>query len=186
MENAVAGTLITVFFLFGLILSSMDIRSQKIPRFLSLSLLFLLLIIQTFYGVYVLLLVLSFSLPNIALILYKPYLGAAAGIVSFLIIRLAGKKRLGLADVWFSGSIGAFLGLFGWFFSVLIACLFALIWIFALAVLRTMRIKSSSAAVHAKKDFITTARQVKLAFIPFLTGSTLAVCVFYFVSGVRF
>ncbi len=185
MENAVAGTLITVFFFFGLILSIMDIKIQKIPRFLSLSLLFLLLIIQTLYGLYVLLLQQSFSPADIALIFYKPYTGAAAGILLFLAIHLFGNKKLGLADVWFSGSIGAFMGIFGWFFSVLIACLFSLIWIFALAVLRTIRSRKIVTAVPVKKNFYATARQIKLAFIPFLVGGTLAVCVFYYVSGVR-
>ncbi len=185
MENAVAGTLITVFFFFGLIISGMDIKAQKIPRFLSLSLLFLLLIIQTFYGVYLVLLNQTFSFYDIVFIFYKPFAGSAAGILSFLVVRFASGKKLGLADVWFSGSVGAFLGIYGWFFSVLIACLFSLIWIFALAVLRTVRLRSIKPSAAQKKDFFTTARQVKLAFIPFLTGSTLAVCVFYFVSGVR-
>ncbi|HPX26392.1 MAG TPA: prepilin peptidase [Treponemataceae bacterium] len=184
MENAVAGTLITVFFFFGLILAGMDIKAQQIPRFLSLSFLFLLLIIQTFYGVFLLLSSQSFSLTDAARIFYKPYSGALAGFCSFLFIRFAGRKKLGLADVWFSGSIGAFLGIFGWFFSILIACFFALIWIFALAILRTLRIRKE-AGTAVKKDFFTTARQVKLAFIPFLVGSTLAVCVFYYISGIR-
>lgn len=184
MENAVAGTLITVFFFFGLILSCIDIKAQQIPRFLSLSLFFLLLIIQTFYGVFLLLSNQSFSLSDAALIFYKPYSGALAGILSFLFIRLASRKKLGLADVWFSGSVGVFLGIFGWFFSILIACFFALMWIFALAILRTLRIRREAGAA-VKKDFLTTARQIKLAFIPFLVGSTLAVCVFYYISGVR-
>ncbi len=180
MESAVAGTLIAVFFLFGLILASLDIRSQQIPRFLSLSFLFLLLLIQTFYGFYLLLINQSFTLIDITLSLYKPYCGVAAGILSFFLVRVLSRKKLGLADVWFSGSVGAFLGIYGWFFSVLIACFFALVWIFALAILRTLRLRKE-AGTAVKKDFFTTARQVKLAFIPFLVGSTLAVCVFYYV-----
>lgn len=186
MEYAITGgTLVTIFFFFGLILSVLDIKNQKIPRFLSLSFLFLLLIIQTFYAIITAFQTDSFSFTNLLWALYKPFVGAGFGLLLFTIVRFFSGKKLGLADVWFSGSVGAFLGIYGWFFSILFSCLFSLIWIFGLNILRSIRAKEAGINRSNKKDFFAVARQIKLAFIPFLLGGTLPVCIFYFVPGIR-
>ena len=53
--------------------------------------------------------------------------GAALGILLFSLAYYISKKRLGLADIWFSGFIGAFLGIIKWYAAVSIASMLALI-----------------------------------------------------------
>ena len=53
--------------------------------------------------------------------------GAALGILLFSLAYYISKKRLGLADIWFSGFIGAFLGIVKWYAAVSIACILALL-----------------------------------------------------------
>lgn len=58
---------------------------------------------------------------------WESFGGAALGILLFLLAYYISKKRLGLADVWFSGFIGAFLGIIKWYAAVSIACILALL-----------------------------------------------------------
>ena len=51
--------------------------------------------------------------------------GAAIGILLFLLVYILSKKQLGLADVWFSGFIGAALGIVQWYAAVSIGCIAA-------------------------------------------------------------
>ena len=58
---------------------------------------------------------------------WESFGGAVLGMLLFLFAYYISKKRLGLADVWFSGFIGAFLGIVKWYAAVSIACILALL-----------------------------------------------------------
>lgn len=64
------------------------------------------------------------KLPSAA---WDSAVGMAAGILLFLLAYYISKKQLGLADVWFSGFIGAFLGIIKWYAAVSIGCILALL-----------------------------------------------------------
>ena len=58
---------------------------------------------------------------------WESFGGAVLGMLLFLLAYYISRKQLGLADVWFSGFIGAFLGIIKWYAAVSIACILALI-----------------------------------------------------------
>ncbi|HPY53180.1 MAG TPA: prepilin peptidase [Treponemataceae bacterium] len=169
-------TLIVVFFIFAAILSFIDIKHQKIPRFLSFS------FIGSIYGLRILGTLLLFLISNgesetgslsfsaFLFALYPPTLGLVLGLAVFYAVRVVSKLKLGLADVWFSGAMGAFLGYLGWYAAIAISCLFALSWIFSLAVLRKIRAKHEG---QKEISLLKTFRQIQIPFIPFLASGSL-------------
>ncbi|MEL3906616.1 MAG: prepilin peptidase [Treponema sp.] len=54
-------------------------------------------------------------------------LGGGTGLLLFGLAYYVSKKRMGLADVWFSAFAGAFLGIVKWYYAVGIACIAALL-----------------------------------------------------------
>jgi len=58
---------------------------------------------------------------------WESFGGAVLGILLFLLAYYISKKQLGLADVWFSGFTGAFLGIIKWYAAIGIGCIVALI-----------------------------------------------------------
>jgi prepilin signal peptidase PulO-like enzyme (type II secretory pathway) len=52
--------------------------------------------------------------------------GGALGIGFFLLVFFCSGKKLGLADVWYSGLIGVVLGPLWWFGGIILACLGAI------------------------------------------------------------
>ena len=46
---------------------------------------------------------------------WESFAGAVVGILLFLLAYYISKRQLGLADVWFSGFAGAFLGIIKWY-----------------------------------------------------------------------
>ena len=58
---------------------------------------------------------------------WESFAGAGLGILLFLLAYYISKKQLGLADIWFSGFVGAFLGIIKWYAAMSIACMLALI-----------------------------------------------------------
>ena len=58
---------------------------------------------------------------------WESFAGAVVGILLFLLAYYISKRQLGLADVWFSGFAGAFLGIIKWYAAVSIGCMAAFI-----------------------------------------------------------
>ena len=58
---------------------------------------------------------------------WESFGGAVLGILLFLLAYYISKKQLGLADIWFSGFTGAFLGIVKWYAAISIGCIVALI-----------------------------------------------------------
>ena len=54
------------------------------------------------------------------------------GLFIFLIVFLFSKKKLGLADVWYSGIIGFVLGPWNWYIAISIACGLGIVYILIL------------------------------------------------------
>lgn len=140
-----------VFIIFSLIMSFQDLRTKTVSRFLSVSLMILMLLLPLInllrYGI---------SVPACRDYFLKPYIGFIMGILIFWISRALTKKRLGLADVFFSGSIGALLGTRLYILAILTACIFCLM--FYLGIYLSM----------GKK-----AKNISLPFIPFMTLSAI-------------
>ena len=58
---------------------------------------------------------------------WESFGGAVLGMLLFLLAYYISRKQLGLADVWFSGFIGAFCGIIKWYAAVTVACILALL-----------------------------------------------------------
>jgi len=56
-------------------------------------------------------------------------MGAFLGLLIFTIAYFISGRRLGLADIWYSGLIGLLLGPLWWYPAIGIACLAGMIWI---------------------------------------------------------
>ena len=56
---------------------------------------------------------------------WESFGGAVLGMLLFLLAYYISRKQLGLADVWFSGFIGAALGIIQWYVAVSIGCIAA-------------------------------------------------------------
>lgn len=93
---------------FSVLITVLDVKTREIPRilFVSAFLLFLTLVILAAYP----------GIPWIAIA------GAAIGLAVFLLAYVLSKKKLGLADVWYSGVIGMVLGPMQWYIAISIAC----------------------------------------------------------------
>lgn len=166
-------TPVVIFFIFAFILSFIDIKSQKIPRFLSFSfigIVYAFRILEALLGFFVAQNDEEQGIAGFFRALISPTLGLFLGFILFFIIRLLSKKKLGLADLWFSAAMGTFLGFVGWYFAVAFASLMALTWIFSLAIFRNIR---SKAIASKPIPIFKTFRQIRLPFIPFLTAGSL-------------
>jgi len=58
---------------------------------------------------------------------WESFGGAVIGMLLFALAYHISGKRLGIADIWFSGFIGAFLGIIKWYAAVSIGCILALL-----------------------------------------------------------
>ena len=97
-----------VFAAFSIFMSFQDIRTQKVSRWSSVALLVAAVAAR---------LVFCEGEERVGFVA-----SAAIGLVVFEAVRLVVKKRLGLADVFYSGSAGALLGFDMWLASCAIAC----------------------------------------------------------------
>lgn len=167
-------TLIGIFCIFAFILSFIDIKQQKIPRFLSFSFIGIIYGLRIFEAIVAVLISSktdeSLGFSHFIFAMYSPSLGLMLGFVVFYAIRVLTKKKLGLADVWFSAGIGTFLGYLGWYFAIAIACLMALVWIFSFALVKKIRSPKDNMADIA---FFKIIRTTKIPFIPFLSFGSL-------------
>ena len=100
-----------VFAAFSIFMSVQDIRTQKVSRWCSVTLLVAMLVIRAvFMG----------GNERVGFIA-----SAVIAIGVFWAVRLITKKKLGLADVFYSGSSGALLGFDFWLAACVIACVAA-------------------------------------------------------------
>jgi prepilin signal peptidase PulO-like enzyme (type II secretory pathway) len=105
-----------LFFLFSAAVAFMDIKTGAVPR---------IAFVLAFPLFFILKLVSDAPLwPSIA--------GALAGLSVFLLAFFISKKKLGLADVWYSSLIGLALGLWHWYIAVSFACLLGIAYILLL------------------------------------------------------
>lgn len=140
-----------VFLVFSIIMSIEDLRTKTVSRKLSVSLMILMLFLPLInllrYGL---------SVPACRDYFLKPWIGFVFAFIIFFLVRQISKKKLGLADVFFSASIGALLGSRLYILAMLSACIFALMFYFGMFLTMGTRVK-----------------KISLPFIPFMTLSAL-------------
>ena len=100
-----------VFAVFSVFMTAQDIKTQKVSRWCSVALLVVSVAARLVFCV---------GEERVGFVAF-----AAIGLVVFEAVRLVVKKRLGLADVFYSGSAGALLGFNYWLASCAIACVAA-------------------------------------------------------------
>ena len=106
-----------LFALFSLVITYADVKYGYIPRFafiIAFPLFFIFCVFQR-----------NIISPHIYL------LGALLGIAIFVLAYFVSGKKLGLADIWYSGLIGLVLGPLWWFPAIMIACLTGAVFIIA-------------------------------------------------------
>ncbi len=97
-----------VFAVFSVFMTVQDIKTPKVSRWCSVALLVAAVVARLVFCV---------GKERVGYVA-----SAAIGLVVFEAVRLVVKKRLGLADVFYSGSAGALLGFDMWLASCAIAC----------------------------------------------------------------
>ncbi len=100
-----------VFAVFSVFMTVQDIKTQKVSRWASVALLVAAVAARLVFCV---------GDERVGFVA-----SAAIGLVVFEAVRLVVKKRLGLADVFYSGSSGALLGFDMWLATCAIACVAA-------------------------------------------------------------
>ncbi len=100
-----------VFAVFSVFMTVQDIKTQKVSRWCSVALLVVSVAARLVFCV---------GDERVGFVA-----SAAIGLVVFWAVRLITKKKLGLADVIYSGSSGALLGFNYWLASCAIACVAA-------------------------------------------------------------
>jgi len=98
-----------LFTLFSVIISLFDIKNGKVPR-LAFILIFPVILIIYLIKMERYLLILAIS-------------GIILGFFVFISVFLLSKRKLGLADIWYSALIGMILGPIWWFAAIGVACL---------------------------------------------------------------
>lgn len=100
--------LCAIFAVFSVFMTVQDIKTQKVSRWASVALLVVAVAARLVFCV---------GDERVGFVA-----SAAIGLVVFEAVRLVVKKRLGLADVFYSGSAGALLGFDMWLAACVIAC----------------------------------------------------------------
>ena len=100
-----------IFAVFSVFMTVQDIKTQKVSRWCSVALLVVSVAARLVFCV---------GDERVGFVA-----SAAIGLVVFEAVRLVVKKRLGLADVFYSGSAGALLGFDMWLAACAIACVAA-------------------------------------------------------------
>lgn len=108
------------FACLSIVMAVQDIRTLKVSRALSLLLLGLEFVASLFDA-------------NGTRAVLDVVFSTVVALLVFLLVRLMsgkledGRRKLGLADVFYSGSMGAYLGFIGWIEGSVLACILALI-----------------------------------------------------------
>ncbi len=100
-----------VFFVMSIVMAIQDIKTQKVSRVFSIILLSAMVAARIIF---------TEGNEKVGFIA-----SAVIGLVLYEAVRLITKKKLGLADVFYSGSAGALLGFDMWLASCAIACVAA-------------------------------------------------------------
>jgi len=103
-----------IFTLFSAAIAVMDCKTEKVPR-------------MAFIGVFPVLFALRF-LPDMGSFPYYSFIGMVIGLAVFLLAYVLSKKKLGLADAWYSGIIGFVLGPLWWYAAISIACVLGILY----------------------------------------------------------
>ena len=127
-----------VFIIFSIIIAVIDYKTGRVPRIA------FLLILPVFF-----MLRLVFDTSGTFLL---SVIGALMGLAIFLLIFFISGKKLGLADVWYSGIIGFVLGPVWWYAGIITACFLGIMYI----------------VLFKKKE---------IPFIPFMAIGGVAACV---------
>jgi len=104
-----------IFTLFSVAIAVMDCKTERVPRI-------------AFISVFPVLFILKF-LSNTGSFPYFSIIGMVMGLAVFLLAYTLSKKKMGLADVWYSGIIGFVLGPLWWYAAISIACVLGIIYL---------------------------------------------------------
>ncbi|MCQ2982064.1 MAG: prepilin peptidase [Treponemataceae bacterium] len=135
-----------VFVYCGIRASIDDIRTQTVPRRLSITCLVLVLLINT-----AILVVYYYDISSSSYFqekFWEPSRGAFIAFVLFEAVRLISNKQLGFADVLWAAIGGGMIGAIWWLSGAFLACVAGLMY------------------------FITRKEEKPIPFIPFLCGAT--------------
>ena len=106
--------LITLFAIFSLLIARADNKTGAVPRIA------FILAFPVFFTLKTLLVGRSHLLEST--------IGMLIGFVIFLLVFIILKRKLGLADVWYSALIGMMLGPWWWYAAIGIACLTGIVY----------------------------------------------------------
>ena len=158
-----------VFAAFSIFMSVQDIKTQKVSRWCSVALLVAILVIRAvFMG----------GNERVGFIA-----SAVIALGVFWAVRLITKKKLGLADVFYSGSSGALLGFNCWLASCAIACVAAgVVFLFRAHNLPAQGtdVADSPATSSAANSRKTEIFREPVPFIPCLFLGAIVAKIFYF------
>ena len=126
-----------IFVIFSAAIAAADIKTGRVPR---------LAFVFAFPLFFVLKLLLDEHLPA-----WEPIVGGLTGFTIFLLVFFISGKKLGFADVWYSGLIGIVLGPWLWYAAIGSACIAGLIYFFI-------------------------SKQLRIPFIPFMALGSIIVC----------
>jgi prepilin signal peptidase PulO-like enzyme (type II secretory pathway) len=104
-----------LFLLFSAAIAAADIKTGAVPRMAFICAFPVFLALRSASD--------NWNFPWLSI------LGAIVGLSVFLLAFVLSKKKLGLADVWYSGLMGLVLGLWRWYMAVSIACVLAVLYI---------------------------------------------------------
>ena len=149
-----------VFAAFSIFMSFQDIKTQKVSRWCSVALLVAAVVARLIF------------FEGEERVGYVA--SACIAIVVFWAVRLITKKKLGLADVFYSGSSGALLGFNYWLASCAIACVAAgvVFWFRA----HRLQAQGTDAANSRKTEIF----REPVPFIPCLFLGAIVAKIFYF------
>lgn len=149
-----------VFIIFSIMMSVCDLRTKTVPRWMSFSLLglmiFLPLLNLIFTGV---------SVPAVRDYILRPIVAGCFGLLLFWLVRLICRKKLGLADVWFSGSMGFLLCLNWYIVAAGLSCVLFFLYYLGLSF------------SFSKQKGKSVFDSLKLPFIPFLTAGSIIILI---------
>jgi len=146
-----------IFAAFSVFMTAQDIKTQKVSRWCSVALLVVSVAARLVFCV---------GEEQVGFVA-----SAAIGLLVFEAVRLVVKKRLGLADVFYSGSSGALLGFDLWLAACAIAC------VAAAGVIYLRVRKATRAGEEFTKD---TALRMPVPFIPCMFLGAIISKIFYF------
>lgn len=156
------------FACLSIVMAVQDIRTLKVSRALSLLLLSLELVV-------------AFTESSGTAAQIEVIVTTAAALLVFYLVRLFtgkledGRRKLGLADVFYSGSMGAYLGFIGWIEGCVFACILALI-VSAVNVARAQKESLDCERPEFEETFARhQARSKPIPFVACLAAGAIAV-----------